>query len=224
MGLVSVDQGTTQRQKRFPVFCPWPSGLVLCGGAVWWGEGGWDGVWVFGQWGVLQRGTFCDKKNLKICNRVFSMRSMRSIDSVVFKKLRVAKRLMKGSMLQPGGFAAGAIALGLVMLPAHPTRAQEPSAPATSSELTELGERFKLNSQQRQAIGAIGELALDQMEMMLSNGLDPQKLDRVETQRKTDNIRQIFSTLKLDEQQKAALKTILRSARDQIRRQMESDR
>lgn len=128
---------------------------------------------------------------------------------------------MQRSMLQPGRTVVSAIALGLALIAVNPAQAQEPTTP---SEFTELGQRFKLNSQQRQAIGAIGELALDQMETMLSGGFDPQKLNTLETQRKTENIRQVFSTLKLDDQQKAALKTILQSAREQLRRQMELER
>lgn len=128
---------------------------------------------------------------------------------------------MNLSSLKASVLISSAIALGLAVLPASRVQAQDPTTP---SEPSALGLDLKLNQQQRQAIGAIGEFALDQMEAMLANGLDPKKLDRAETQRKTENIQKIFSTLRLDSQQKAALQTILRTAREQIKRQVEQDR
>lgn len=113
---------------------------------------------------------------------------------------------------------SSAIALGLTCVPSTAVMAQS----ASPSENSTLGLDFKLNPQQRRAIEAIGDFALDQMEDLIANGLDPKKIDRVESQRRTDNIRQTFSSFKLDDQQKAALRTILQTARQQMKRQMET--
>lgn len=116
-------------------------------------------------------------------------------------------------------FISSAIAFGLTILPAAPSLAQSPS---TTAENSEFGLDLKLSPQQRRAIEVIGEFALDQMESLLVNGMNPKKLDRVEVERQSETIRQTLSTLRLDDQQKAVLRTILRSARDQMRRQVQS--
>jgi hypothetical protein len=96
-----------------------------------------------------------------------------------------------------------------------------PAAPVGPSALGNLGPNLKLNSQQRKAIQAIGEFALDQMETVLKNGFEPGQLNRVDTAKKAEDIRAIFSSLRLDSQQKEAFRTLLKTARDQMRRQLE---
>jgi len=110
------------------------------------------------------------------------------------------------------------ITVGL-LVPANAVKAQT-SAPTAAS--TERGLDFKLNPQQRKAIEAIGVFALDQMENMIANGMNPKKVDRVAIERQSETLRQNFSSLRLDGQQKAALRTILQSAREQMKRQLEN--
>lgn len=107
-------------------------------------------------------------------------------------------------------------AIVLAFAPIDTATAQSPT------EKSDLGFDLKLNPQQRKAFELMGDFALDQMEAMITNGLDPKKLDRVEVQRKSETLQQTFSNLRLDDQQKAALRTILRTARDQMKRQMET--
>lgn len=121
--------------------------------------------------------------------------------------------------MKPSLFVSSAIALGLSLLPAAPSLAQSPS-PAT--ETTQLGLDLKLNPQQRRAIEAIGGFALDQMENILINGLNSQTLNRAEVEQRSASLRQSLSSLRLDDQQKAVLTTLLRSAREQMKRQIEN--
>jgi hypothetical protein len=116
-------------------------------------------------------------------------------------------------------FASSAIALGLSILPVSPSLAQSPTP---TTENSQLGLDLKLNPQQRRAIEMVGGFALDQMENILSNGFNPQKLNRVEVERQSESLRQSLSSLRLDDQQKAVLRTILRSAREQMRRQLQT--
>ncbi|EKQ67794.1 hypothetical protein OsccyDRAFT_4084 [Leptolyngbyaceae cyanobacterium JSC-12] len=113
---------------------------------------------------------------------------------------------------------SSAISLGLTCVPATAVMAQS----ASTLESSPLGLDLKLNPQQRKAIATIGDFALDQIDELISNGLDPRKIDRVESQRRTDGIRQMLSSFRLDDQQKAALRAILQTARQQIKRQMET--
>lgn len=84
-----------------------------------------------------------------------------------------------------------------------------------------MGADLKLNAQQRKAISTISEFAFEQMEVILGSGFDPNKLNRAETQQKAANLQQVFSSFRLDNQQKEALKAILQSARVQMKRQIE---
>ncbi|MDX2232328.1 MAG: hypothetical protein NW220_22025 [Leptolyngbyaceae cyanobacterium bins.349] len=110
-----------------------------------------------------------------------------------------------------------AIAISFTVFTTAPVQAQ--AAPA-GAETAELGLDFKLSPQQRRAIAVLGDFAIDQMENLLSNGLNPERLDRVEAERQAQNLRQTFSSLRLDDQQKAVLRTILQTARQQMKRQM----
>lgn len=84
-----------------------------------------------------------------------------------------------------------------------------------------VGNTIRLNTQQQKAISTISEFAFDQLESILASGLDPAKLKRPDAAR-TETLRQQFSTFwRLDNQQKAGLRTILQTARDQMKRQME---
>jgi len=116
-------------------------------------------------------------------------------------------------------FVSSTLALGLTLFPASPSFAQSTSPAAETSE---FGLDFKLSPQQRRAIEAIGGFALDQMESILVNGFNPKKLNQLEVERQSESLRQSLSSLRLDDQQKAVLRTILRSARDQMRRQMQT--
>lgn len=116
-------------------------------------------------------------------------------------------------------FVSSTVALGLAIAPAAPGLAQSSAA---TPETSDFGLDLKLNPQQRRAFEALGEFAFDQIEGILANGLNPKRLNRVEIERQTDDLRQTLSTLRLDDQQKAVLRTILRSARDQMRRQVQT--
>lgn len=84
-----------------------------------------------------------------------------------------------------------------------------------------MGADLKLNAQQRKAIATISEFAFGQMETILSSGFDSNKLNRAATQQKAANLQQVFSSFRLDNQQKEALRAILQSARVQMKRQIE---
>lgn len=122
--------------------------------------------------------------------------------------------------------SVSAIALSFVCLSSKVV-AQPISVPTperTTPESSMLGadlKDLKLNAQQRKAIATISEFAFEQMEAILASGFDPNKLNRAETQQKAANIQQIFSSFRLDAQQKEALKAILQSARAQMKRQIE---
>lgn len=113
---------------------------------------------------------------------------------------------------------SSAIALSLIGSPLKPMSVQAAEAP---TKKTDLGIDFKLNAQQRKAIEVIGDFAIDQMEELVVNGLDPKKINSAETERRSQNLRQVFSNFRLDNQQKEALRTILQTARQQMRRQIQ---
>jgi hypothetical protein len=132
---------------------------------------------------------------------------------------------LKSSVLLSG--SASAIAVGLCCLSSVSAIAQPVSIPVpapastTSTDINELGNTIRLNTQQQKALSTISEFAFDQLESIISSGLDPTKLKRPDVAR-TEILRQQFSTfLRLDNQQKAGLRTILQTARDQMKRQME---
>ncbi|NJP09996.1 MAG: hypothetical protein HC866_11375 [Leptolyngbyaceae cyanobacterium RU_5_1] len=111
---------------------------------------------------------------------------------------------------------SGAIALGIASLPTTPVAAQ-----TIAGESSKLGSDLKLNSQQQKAVEAIAGFAFDQFETMIDSGFDPKKLDRAQTNQRADTLRQLFTSFRLDNQQKGALRTILQTAREQMKRQLE---
>lgn len=111
-----------------------------------------------------------------------------------------------------------AIAVGFMGFSAPAVKAQSSPAATPSNS----GLNLKLSPQQLRAIEAIGTFALDQMETMITNGMNPKKTDRVAIERQSEVLRQNLSSLRLDDQQKAALRTILQSAREQMKRQLEN--
>lgn len=130
---------------------------------------------------------------------------------------------LKSSIVISG--SASAIAVGLCCLSSVSAIAQPIPVPTAESSqpsaIRELGNTIRLNTQQQKALSTISEFAFDQLESIISSGLDPTKLKRPDAAR-TDTLRQQFSTfLKLDNQQKAGLRTVLQTARDQMKRQME---
>ncbi len=130
---------------------------------------------------------------------------------------------LKSSVVISG--AASAIAVVFCGLSSLSAIAQPIPVPAPDSSqpsaISDLGNTIRLNTQQQKALSTISEFAFDQLESIISSGLDPTKLKRPDATR-TDTLRQQFSTfLKLDNQQKAGLRTILQTARDQMKRQME---
>ncbi len=130
---------------------------------------------------------------------------------------------LKSSVVISG--SASAIAIGLCCLSSFSAIAQSIPVPAPESskpsEIGRLENPIRLNTQQQKALSTISEFAFDQLESILASGLDPSKLKRPDAAR-TETLRQQFSTfLKLDNQQKAGLRTILQTARDQMKRQME---
>ena len=121
--------------------------------------------------------------------------------------------------------SACAIAVGFWCLSSVSAIAQPISVPtpesSKSSEISNLGNTLRLNTQQQKALSTISDFAFDQLESIISSGLDPTKLKRPDAAR-AETLRQQFSTfLRLDNQQKAGLRTILQTARDQMKRQME---
>ncbi|MEX0268572.1 hypothetical protein AB3R30_05485 [Leptolyngbyaceae cyanobacterium UHCC 1019] len=129
---------------------------------------------------------------------------------------------LKSSVVISG--SASAIAVGLCCLSSVSAIAQPISVPtpesSKSSEIS-VGNTIRLNTQQQKALSTISEFAFDQLESIISSGLDPTKLKRPDAAR-AETLRQQFSTfLRLDNQQKAGLRTILQTARDQMKRQME---
>lgn len=117
-------------------------------------------------------------------------------------------------------FFSSAIAVGMSLSAITPSDAQTApqSTPANSPDFGFVD--FKLTPQQQRAIATISDFALDQMETMVTNGLNPKKLDRVEVQQQAASVRQVLSELQLSDQQKNALRSVLQTAREQIRRQM----
>jgi hypothetical protein len=131
---------------------------------------------------------------------------------------------LKLSMIKLG--SASAIAVGFWCLSAVTAIAQPVSIPVPapestkSSEMGELG-RIRLNAQQQKALSTISDFAFDQLDAVIASGFDPSKLKRPDAAR-TESLRQQFASfLRLDNQQKAGLRTILKTARDQMKRQME---
>jgi hypothetical protein len=119
--------------------------------------------------------------------------------------------------------SASAIALSFACLSSKVATAQPIPVPQPERATPEptLGTTLQLNAQQRRAIATISEFAFEQMESILASGFDPNKINRAETQQKATNVQQIFSSFRLDNQQKEALRTLLQSARTQMRRQIE---
>lgn len=120
--------------------------------------------------------------------------------------------------------SASAIALSFVCLSSKVVGAQSIPVPAPEKSTlgsSTLGADLKLNAQQRKAIATMSEFAFEQIESILANGFDPNKLNRAETQQKAANLQQVFSSFRLDKQQKEALRAILQSARVQMKRQIE---
>lgn len=121
--------------------------------------------------------------------------------------------------------SASAIAVGFCCLSSVSAIAQPISVPTPESskpsEISDLGNTIRLNTQQQKALSTISDFAFDQLESIISSGLDPTKLKRPDAAR-AETLRQEFSTfLRLDNQQKAGLRTILQTARDQMKRQVE---
>ncbi len=138
---------------------------------------------------------------------------------------------LKQSVILSG--SASAIAVGLCCLSSFNAIAQPIPVPTPeSSKPSGIGTKIdtgigrpanliRLNTQQQKALSSISEFAFDQLESIISSGLDPTQLKRPDAAR-TDALRQQFSTfLRLDNQQKAGLRTLLQTARDQMKRQME---
>lgn len=113
---------------------------------------------------------------------------------------------------------SSAIALSLISSPLMSMSAESAETPTKKSE---LGFDLKLNAQQRKAIEAIGGFAIDQMEDLIMNGLDPKKINSAQAARKSQDLRQVFANFRLDNQQKEALRTILQTARQQMKRQIQ---
>jgi len=129
---------------------------------------------------------------------------------------------LKSSVVISG--SASAIAVVICGLSSFSAIAQPISVPAPdSAKPAEVSVKnpIRLNTQQQKALSTISEFAFEQLESILASGLDPSKLKRPDATR-TESLRQQFSTfLRLDNQQKAGLRTILQTARDQMKRQME---
>jgi len=125
----------------------------------------------------------------------------------------------KSVLLSISAIAFSAVCLSAKLASAQPIPV--PSPERTSPETSALGSSLKLNAQQRRAIATISEFAFEQMEAIFASGFDPNKINRAETQQKAANVQQVFSSFRLDAQQKEALKAILQSARTQMKRQIE---
>jgi hypothetical protein len=118
---------------------------------------------------------------------------------------------------------SSAIALGCACLADVPAIAQSTSAPATENITSDVNPNInlKINSQQKKAIEALGDFVFDQMDTIISTGFDPSKLNQREMETQATDLSRLFSSsFRLDEQQKGAFRSLLRTARDQMKRQI----
>lgn len=92
---------------------------------------------------------------------------------------------------------------------------------ALDSSPDTLSRDLKLSTQQRKTIESISDIAFDQMDTLLSSGFDPRKIDRSQLEHRSDSLQKLFTSLRLDDQQTNSLRSILRKARDQMKRGME---
>lgn len=120
---------------------------------------------------------------------------------------------------------AGMLSFGLSCVPVKPVAAEAVPVPIpdpTNAEIASPGIELQLNSKQREAIEQISDFAFDQLEAIVTSGLDPEKIDRAKLNQRVDNLRQILPSIRPDEQQLGQLRTILDSARQQLQKQLET--
>ncbi|MGI0488708.1 hypothetical protein ACN4EK_25140 [Pantanalinema rosaneae CENA516] len=129
---------------------------------------------------------------------------------------------------------SGLLAIGLSGLSGVPAIAQDIAVPAPeTSQLPEpmrlntnnlnVGSELQLNSQQRDAINQLSQIAIEQIESLVDSGFDPQKLDRTKITRNAGNIQNLLTSLMPDATQKAGLQQLLKSALQQMRQQLQTD-
>lgn len=128
---------------------------------------------------------------------------------------------LKATLLLPG-----MLTFGLFWSPVSPAAAQSVQVPVPETPPAENPSPaidLKLNAKQREAIGQISEFAFDQLEAIITSGLDPEKVDRTKLNQRIDNLRQILPSIRPDEQQLGQLRTILETARQQLQKQLETN-
>lgn len=115
----------------------------------------------------------------------------------------------------------GAIALSLMVVPGVPALAS-PVAPVAPTIAPPPGADIKLNDTQKAVIQKVGTFAFDQIEAVLSQGLNPDRKAPLDTAKKAQELGETMKSLRLDEQQKSGIRDIVRYARQQMEKQMET--
>jgi hypothetical protein len=124
---------------------------------------------------------------------------------------------LKSVLLLPG-----TIALGIACVSISPAAAESITIPAPETDLPNPPIDLKLNDKQQAAIGEIADFAFDQIEAIVMSGLDPKKIDREQVDRRVHNLRELVPALRPDEQQLGQLRTLIRSARQILERQIKT--
>jgi hypothetical protein len=113
-----------------------------------------------------------------------------------------------------------AIALGLAVAPVSAVAQSEPSF---TPENLNSQVNFKLNDRQKGAIQQISEFAFDQIDSILSSGLESGKVNPPESSPQTEQMfRDFAASMRPDKEQVAELRSILETARQQMKRQLET--
>lgn len=124
---------------------------------------------------------------------------------------------LKSVLLLPG-----TIALGIACVSISPAMADSITVPVPENDPPTVPIDLKLNDQQQAAIDEIADFALDQIEAIVTSGLDPQKIDREQIDRRANKLREVLPALRPDEQQLGQLRTLIRNARQTLERQIKT--
>jgi hypothetical protein len=122
--------------------------------------------------------------------------------------------------LKPALLLSRAIALSIA---AAPVSAVAQSEPSLAPENPNVPVNLKLNDRQKGAIQQISEFAFDQIETILSSGLESGKVNPPEPSPQTEQMfREFAASMRPDKEQVAELRSILETARQQMKRQLET--
>lgn len=97
-----------------------------------------------------------------------------------------------------------------------------PALAVPKSPVEEPLPEIQLSSEQKDTILQIGDLAIDQIETLIKGDFDPNKIDRATVNERGDTLRDLLTSIRPDDRQKDAFITILRRAREQMQRQLET--